>query len=605
MERLELVLAKANQLRAQGWSLEEINAKLQEAGFGTYDKLVAQVRAAPPSEPYRATSRDVLRSMGQGATAGFLDEITGALAAVTPGGKGYTEARDLSRERNKDFREYAPAAALVSELLGAGALAAGTAGMAPSAASVGGRVAQGALAGGTYGGVAGAGYSEANPNSLEFLRDIGTGASVGGGFGALAGMFPLGAQAAGQQGAANAISKTLDRGGISSLEEAAAAGRAVRPNQFVAADVDPALASLARRRAARGPESRAVAGRGAQENERLLSDLRTLSRFGDETAAEAKEAAIVSRNEVRDNMYKALDAEFATLPPTPAMAEILGRRTPRRLWRQITGDLEPGVSPGLTHYQDLISQMRKSDSQTVRNLGRQLHEHVDNITGGRLTEANAAYREASAVIDAFDAGAAAFKGQQNLAAIERSMNQFMDRAGVSSAAEAKSAFRHGYLDAMIARFQARPAQSAARDITARNRDVLRSMFDSQEDFNQFFRAAEIEAQMQAATRGMRSPRFVEEAEGIAQPPITRVQALGRIANIVMRPSRRAIETQERELARKLLTPEGLTELLKKRPRSLAPSLRGVSESVGPIGFAALRPMTPTGPVAGAIIDPPR
>jgi hypothetical protein len=98
-----------------------------------------------------------LRMLFQGATLRFGDEAIGAAAAAVPGGKGYREARDDSRERVEALRNATPGMAAVMEGVG-GLLLPG--GVATKAATKLGGVAGTALLGaegGVIGGLFGAG----------------------------------------------------------------------------------------------------------------------------------------------------------------------------------------------------------------------------------------------------------------------------------------------------------------------------------------------------------------------------------------------------------------------------------------------------------------
>lgn len=103
----------------------------------------------------------------QGASLGFLDEIVGAGAAVIPGGKGYTEARDDARSHINEIKERNPKSFLAGEL--GGGVATGGAGGARTAGLKGS-----AALGAAYGaGTADSGF-----------KDRLQGAAIGGGLGA-------------------------------------------------------------------------------------------------------------------------------------------------------------------------------------------------------------------------------------------------------------------------------------------------------------------------------------------------------------------------------------------------------------------------------------
>jgi len=127
---------------------------------------------------------DFLRMAAQGASFGFADELAGLGAAVTPGGKGYTEARDESRQRVEDLRGLNPGASLASELAG-GVAVPGVGGLKAmeGAPALGKLVNIGAVEGGLLG------AGESDGTALDRLAGAGqgvaAGALTGGAFGIL------------------------------------------------------------------------------------------------------------------------------------------------------------------------------------------------------------------------------------------------------------------------------------------------------------------------------------------------------------------------------------------------------------------------------------
>lgn len=156
--------------RAEGIDITDadIDAYVREETKGRFGWADVQRKLSAPS------LRSFGRSVAQGLTFNFADEITGALA-----GK---EARDEMRMREKLYAEENPGLNLVGQLaggvllpgLGAGSLAAKAGTTAGRAAGIG--AATGALSGAAAG--AGAG---------ETTRERATGAAVGGGLGGVLG----------------------------------------------------------------------------------------------------------------------------------------------------------------------------------------------------------------------------------------------------------------------------------------------------------------------------------------------------------------------------------------------------------------------------------
>lgn len=125
----------------------------------------------PESRP-----QDYARSIAQGATFGFGDEIEAAITAMIPGGEGYDDRVKRVRSELKSWQEANPGTALTTELAGAIIPAILTFGSG-AAVSGGGALARGARlakVGAAEGGLAGVGYSNA-----ESLREA-TGGLIGG-----------------------------------------------------------------------------------------------------------------------------------------------------------------------------------------------------------------------------------------------------------------------------------------------------------------------------------------------------------------------------------------------------------------------------------------
>lgn len=212
-ELLRMYKAAARALEA-GADSAKVNAHIARITDGRFTNLDALRQAAAldsaagESEPMQAESggnrftrrrsireglreaADILRMGAQGATFGFGDEIAGAIAAAIPGGKGYREARDASRENLARIRGEMPEAAFLAEVAGGFAVpGAGTVGAARTGATAGSAIGRAAAAGAASGALYGAGEADE-------LEDVPGDALAGG----LLGGFIGGAGTAGVRG---------------------------------------------------------------------------------------------------------------------------------------------------------------------------------------------------------------------------------------------------------------------------------------------------------------------------------------------------------------------------------------------------------------------
>lgn len=187
---LQDLMRQVQAARANGRSLQEINARLKSATEGRYTSVTALRAAAAhggggvPGGAFGATARSVAR----GVAGGFLDEGAGLLAglgaAVVPGGEGFSEARERvteqSRGRAAADRQavggvLSTAGEVVGSLLPGGTVARGVAAAAPRV----GRFARSAIAGGAEGGLLGAGTGDDGDRLERGLVGAGTGAAAG------------------------------------------------------------------------------------------------------------------------------------------------------------------------------------------------------------------------------------------------------------------------------------------------------------------------------------------------------------------------------------------------------------------------------------------
>jgi hypothetical protein len=149
-EQLAKARAIALQARHDGHSDAEIDEYLRgETGLGLKQVL-------------SPTVRDYLRAAGMGLTFGFEDELAGIGAALTPGGKGYTAARDEVRGNYDNALKVAPKRMIAAEIVGSlpTALATGGLGEVAEGASAVQKLAHAAKIAGALGAISGAGHSE-------------------------------------------------------------------------------------------------------------------------------------------------------------------------------------------------------------------------------------------------------------------------------------------------------------------------------------------------------------------------------------------------------------------------------------------------------------
>lgn len=199
-EELFELLAAANAAHRDGVPVEQINASIQRrtgGRFGDAQSLAAAVQqaAAEERQAQQATAQarlaerggsafgDFARMAAQGLTFGFADELAGLGAAIVPGGRGYREAVEASRQRVEDLRELNPMAATLSEVAGGAALPVGAfLGIGGRAAVASGRLGGAAARGAATGAATGAltGLGEAEGTLAERAPEAGLGGLFGG-----------------------------------------------------------------------------------------------------------------------------------------------------------------------------------------------------------------------------------------------------------------------------------------------------------------------------------------------------------------------------------------------------------------------------------------
>lgn len=178
--------------------------EMVKAGKGTPVQQPPQSAMPPPSR-----MESMIRGGLQGASFGLGDEIAGAVTAPFTG-MSYEQARDVSRERNALAQTANPGTYLAGELGGGLAMPGGIfasaargAKILPTAVRALSVPARASIAGGGVGGLAGAGYSEA-----DTAGGVAIDAAQGAGIGAVTAPlvpFAVRGAAAGAQGIGNAV----------------------------------------------------------------------------------------------------------------------------------------------------------------------------------------------------------------------------------------------------------------------------------------------------------------------------------------------------------------------------------------------------------------
>lgn len=400
---------------------------------------------------------DFLRSVAQGATQGFGDEMVGAQAGAAAGGHpdpmsfidagagatiphpgvemgGREEAAaatEASRANMDRIRQERPVMNFIGEAAGGMAAPAGIGSAVGKqvVARTGNRLAGGLLGAGVGGGAAGAliGAGEADEGSM--LGGAATGGLVGtaaGGLfgGAGAGLGKMAMRAGGFSGDAHAHARaTLDRylrrAGIDG-EEQLAARMDELPQGSVVADADPSLARAARAQtnqdagliAEGGPVSR-LQERFTNRGDRLADDMRGGSGLT-RTYLESLDAAEGAIDRVRAQYFKPLEELYPAVDD-PRISEVL--QLPEV--REVIGERAQGVLDGerLPSFMDLQRAMfrlrdkaRKAGAEMEFELAREYREanrRLVDAMGDAMEEfrpGQQAYRIASKTVDAHELG---------------------------------------------------------------------------------------------------------------------------------------------------------------------------------------------------------
>lgn len=267
MDREELLqlLREAQEAIRQGAKYNDVNQRIRELTGGQFAGLMSLTIAVDPQveadaaiqEDLERVSADTplsnfVRTLAEGATFGFADELAGVGAALVPGGQDFEGAVEESRARMDVIRRTNPGAAFAGELAGVaaspltGLLGAGF-GVIRGAGGVLRSLAAGGATGAAGGALMAAGQGEgdlverAAPAAVGGLAGGLTGGLLSAG-GAVAGRFARPFRST-RRMARDELADMTAQAGLTPEELPAAVRRASVPNgpEAVVADVSPAF----------------------------------------------------------------------------------------------------------------------------------------------------------------------------------------------------------------------------------------------------------------------------------------------------------------------------------------------------------------------------
>lgn len=429
-DELELAIARQRQARAR---------IMQPQGF------VAQAQPAPIPQPtgqeflreQPGVATNIARSVSEGATFGFSDEIKAAIEAGIREGRTFDEAVELQRNR----MERIPAGQRITGNIAGGLLSAPALGLRAPAG-----LAQAARQGAGLGALAGAGFAEGGP------VERGIGAAVGGTLGA-----PL---AAGGQGLAQVVGRAIARvrQGVTG-PTAAAMDDVLR--ELSAGEITPQQAAARVQRL--GPEGVLA---DVPELQRLAQATSTKTGAGQNIAKSALEArragaggritraldaAIGGKNtkEARQSILRARRAEAANLydealsqgplQRTDQLASLIGDDAGKGGSTLVRGQLESirrsnprfkgmaDTDPELLHATRVALSERTKGPMTagksnINDIVQQLTDAMDDAGATGYRNAVDQYRSDSLMLEAFD------KGRKALNELPENIEEFMKTA---------------------------------------------------------------------------------------------------------------------------------------------------------------------------------
>lgn len=431
------IVADINEALAQGVTSSQINQMLQSYP----PEVIEQVRLLQMNEIGGGAVGDFGRMALQGFTFGFGDEMIGMFAG--------DEAKERSRQRLSTRRAVDPVAAGAAEIFGGllvpGIAAAKIAARAPSLLQMGAR---GALIGAAEGALVGAG--EADEGSRL------TGAGIGAGIGAAGGAL---------------LTPVIGAGGAA----ARTGGRRVQ--------------GLINRLRGVNPE---VQGPGPQVAQSLVKHTGI-----EANANEALGLLDQTKADISANIFSQLDEQFPEVD-APAVTTYLSGLTDNKDTRSIVGavsrELRDNIGEGrLPSFAEVQDVRRRLIARGLRDEADELSDIMEETFGEEFSVANAAWRRASRLRDAIEAG-------------EKSMsmgaNQLERTLGGMDAGQ-RAAFLQGRVSEMVQRLQRRETGVVAPltdmlDAGPTTDRALRAMFPDDASFRTFKDALQGVAERRAA-----------------------------------------------------------------------------------------------------------
>jgi hypothetical protein len=445
--------------------------------------------------------------------------------------------------------------------------------------------------GGATGAVAGAGAAptvEDIPMSALIGGGVGMGAgmglqaalSAGGALGSgalnmIAGRFAP--EAVGRAGARANVRQMIARSGTTTEEALHELARQeqMRPGLAVPADVHPLLAESLRKAGRQGvtdPDvvqlvSR-VRNRVLGAAERLTDDLDDLTGFGGKTRVEAQAANQARLDRLGDELYGELRAQPGFFQD-PELTTFLDRPDVAGVWRRlrpIAGKDEPGFREFHNLRRRLYGEGRAAERAGNTELMRDMYQHAEELTdilermSPGFKAANREFAQTAQTVSAFDRGARALRRNIGEEGVQAELADIASRAG-PQADDAIEAFRRGAVDELQQQMLNMPeginVGGKIQAMSPRREAVVRSLFDTPEEFMDFMERATIENGFHELKRmSIGDPALAEAGSDLLRSARTSVfwSKMAAVLNYISKGSPRVSEAQRNEYVRLLLTP---------------------------------------------------